>query len=81
MRSTCVLASCGLPPPPGRLCCCPGCARQAVADALVLMETGREPAARRVLEKLEKDLSEAAVLTRLYTGMIASEPVTDPANP
>jgi hypothetical protein len=45
------------------------------------METGREPAARRVLERLEKDLSDAAVLTRLYTGMIASEPVTDPANP
>ena len=71
MKSTCVLASAGLPPPVGRHCCCPACAHQAVADALVLMQSGRAPAARRVLETLEKDLSEAAVLTRLWAALVS----------
>jgi hypothetical protein len=73
MKSTCVLASAGLPGPPGRHCCCPACAHQAVADALVLMQTGRALAARRVLEALEEDLSQMAVLTRRWAAFIADE--------
>lgn len=79
MKSTCVLASAGLPPPPsGRHCCCPACAHQAVADALVLIRTGRALPARRILEALEKDLSEAALLTRLWATMVAGKPDLKP---
>jgi hypothetical protein len=78
MKSTCVLASAGLPAPAGRHCCCPACAYQAVADALVLIQTGRTLAARRILEALEKDLSEAAVLTRLWADWVASNPAGEP---
>ena len=79
MKSTCVLVSTGLPAPPDRHCCCPACAHQAVTDALVLMQTGRAPAARRVLEALEKDLSHAAALTRRWAALIASEPAGKPS--
>jgi hypothetical protein len=51
-----------------------GVRHQAVADALVLMRTGRALAARRVLEALEEDLSHAAALTRRWAAFIANEP-------
>ena len=79
MKSTCVLASAGLPAPPGRHCCCPACAHQAVVDALVLMQTGRALAARRVLEALEEDLSQVAALTRRWAAFIANEPDGEPS--
>lgn len=72
MNSTCVLVSTGLPAPSGRHCCCPACAHRAVVDALVLMETGRVPAARRVLEALEEDLSQVAALTRRWAESLAN---------
>jgi hypothetical protein len=78
MKSTCVLASAGLPAPAGRHCCCPACAYQAVADALVLIQTGRTLAAQRILEALEKDLSEAAVLTRFWVDWVASNSAGEP---
>jgi hypothetical protein len=45
---------------------------------LVLIRTGRALAARRILEALEKDLSEAAVLTRFWAASVASNPVVEP---
>ena len=79
MKSTCVLVSAGLPAPSDRHCCCPACAHQAVADALVLMQTGRALAARRVLEALEEDLSHAAALTRRWAAFVANEPAGKPS--
>ena len=79
MKSTCVLASAGLTaPPPDRHCCCPACAHRAVADALLLIRTGRALPARRVLEALEKDLSEAALLTWLWVTILADGPDRKP---
>jgi hypothetical protein len=52
---------------------------QAVVDALVLMQTGRALAARRVLEALEEDLSQVADLTRRWAVFIANEPAGEPS--
>jgi hypothetical protein len=81
MKSTCVLASAGLPAPPDRHCCCPACAHQAVADALVLMQTDRASAARRVLEALEEDLSQAAALTRRWAPSSRTSPLGSRVEP
>jgi hypothetical protein len=43
------------------------------------MQTGRALAARRVLEALEEDLSQAAALTRRWAAFIANEPAGKPS--
>jgi len=43
------------------------------------MQTGRAPAARRVLEALEEDLSHAAALTRHWAAFIANEAGSKPS--
>jgi hypothetical protein len=55
------------------------CAHQAVVDALVLMQSGRALAARRVLETLEEDLSQVAALTRRWAESIANEAAGEPS--
>jgi hypothetical protein len=43
-----------------------------------LIRTGRALPARRIPEALEKDLSEAALLTRLWVAMVAGKPDLKP---